>query len=198
MLSVLITGPIGSGKSSALATFGERGWLTLAADDVVALLQQPSGAAFPYILERFPTATLTDSDGSTVIDKAKLREQIFSDKLAKESLEAILHPLVQNEITNWLTTHSDHNRAVEIPLIDSESPYLELFDHIIAITAHDASIDRKASQTGLTTEQVATIRSNQPSNDAYIALADTHIANDSTEEEFVLRVAELAGQLIMR
>src|SRR5699024_7823399 len=46
----------------------------------------PGGAAHPRIVKRFGTD-----------DRNRLRELVFSDSVARRDLEAILHPLIQQE-----------------------------------------------------------------------------------------------------
>ena len=86
MTSILVTGPIGSGKSTVLALLAELGWKTLAADEIVTKVQAPGGSAYKSLIDTFPDQLSTDATGDLVIDKSKLRDLVFSDPDAKACL----------------------------------------------------------------------------------------------------------------
>ncbi len=195
MHSVLITGPIGAGKSTALAIFADLGWLVLAADDVVADLQAPGGAAYKAIVQRFPAATQRDSEGELQLNRAHLREIVFSDPDEKLALETILHPLVRSEINSFLETNTNQSIAVEIPLISPGSPYLDMFDQVISITAPESAIQRKAGQTQIELHEVARIRQSQPKQASYIAVADLHILNEGDQTELTSAIERFVNSL---
>lgn len=81
-----ITGGIASGKSTVSRVLEETGIPVLDADQLARELSSSEGLAAPAILKRFST-----------LDRPTLRELIFKDAQAKKDLEAILHPLIQEE-----------------------------------------------------------------------------------------------------
>lgn len=195
MHSVLVTGPIGAGKSSALAVFEGEGWLTRTADDIVAELQAVDGAAFQPILDRFPETKSATESGEAFLNRKVLRELVFNNVAERKALEDILHPLVRDAIGDLVKNHAERNMAIEIPLVTSESPYLQMFDHVLVITAPDAALVRKAEQTNIDLDLLRRIRETQPSYDSYMNLASAHISNEGDETDLVNQVQAFIASL---
>jgi dephospho-CoA kinase len=87
-----ITGGIGSGKSTAVAMFGELGAAVIDTDAIARELTAPGGDAVGEIRLAFGAQVLA-ADGT--LDRAALRARVFSDPRARARLEAILHPLIR-------------------------------------------------------------------------------------------------------
>jgi dephospho-CoA kinase len=92
MIVIGLTGGIGMGKSTVAKIFASQGIPVFNADETVHRLQAPHGAAIPMLDISFP-GTVTDG----VLNRAKLRDLVFMDKVAMNRLEFLMHPLVQRE-----------------------------------------------------------------------------------------------------
>ncbi len=92
MIVIGLTGGIGMGKSTVARMFAAHGVPVFNADEAVHRLQAPNGAAIPMLDVSFPGTVM---DG--VLNRAKLRELVFMDKVALNRLEFLMHPLVQRE-----------------------------------------------------------------------------------------------------
>ena len=94
-----LTGGMGSGKSTVAKIFSELGFPVIDADQIAREIRNQSSVAQAAIEARFGTD-----------DPIKLREIVFQDPLAKDSLEKILHPLIraesQRQIDELSRTHS--------------------------------------------------------------------------------------------
>lgn len=91
MLSVALTGNVASGKSTVARLFREWGATVIDADELVREVQQPGSPVLQAIGARF--GDVIRSDGT--LDRDALRRAILADPGAREALEAIVHPAVQ-------------------------------------------------------------------------------------------------------
>ena len=98
-LRVALTGGIACGKSVAEACFEACGCRVLDADKVVWRLEGPGGAAVDAIVARFGQE-VRGADGG--IDRQALGKKVFGDVAARRALEAIVWPLVEGEVAQWL------------------------------------------------------------------------------------------------
>ena len=90
-----ITGPIGCGKSTIAGWFGELGARVIDADQVARDVTPPGSAELASVVGEFGPSVLR-VDGS--LDRAVLGRIVFSDPVALERLEAIIHPAVRPRI----------------------------------------------------------------------------------------------------
>lgn len=95
MLRVGLTGGLASGKSTVAAMFGELGAVPIDADAIAHGLLARGGRGVTAVVERFGTDVL-DQRGH--VDRKKVGAIIFSDATARADLNAILHPMIREEI----------------------------------------------------------------------------------------------------
>jgi dephospho-CoA kinase len=113
MIVLGLTGSIGMGKSTASRMFMEAGVPVHDSDEAVHRLY--SGKAAPLIEHRFPGTT---SNG--VVDREKLAQRVLGDPQALKELEAIVHPLVQEDENIFL----EEQRGKGTPLVVLDIPLL--------------------------------------------------------------------------
>jgi len=97
-LAVAITGGIGAGKSTALASFRRHGAATVSSDEIVHHLLRSDPGVKAALLARFGDDIL-DEDG--VPDRERIAVRVFRDRDALDWLEQLLHPLVSREYLEW-------------------------------------------------------------------------------------------------
>jgi len=108
-----LTGSIGMGKSAVAAMFVKAGVPVFDADAVVHRLQGPGGRALPAIEAAFPGTT-----GPGGLDRARLGAIVFAHPHRRRELEAIVHPLVQQERRAFLRRHRSRPLVIlDIPLL---------------------------------------------------------------------------------
>jgi dephospho-CoA kinase len=93
MIKVLVTGAIGSGKTTFSRLLAGTDWLYVSADELVRELY----AQNPQIVDQIAIAVDADikhNDGNS-IDTAKLASLIFQSQAKREVVEGIVHPEVQ-------------------------------------------------------------------------------------------------------
>ncbi len=88
------TGGIGAGKSTVAAYFATKGARVVNADVLARAALAPGGRAYGAVCARFGAAVLAP-DGQ--IDRSALAASVFADAAARRDLEALVHPVIEQE-----------------------------------------------------------------------------------------------------
>lgn len=94
LLTIGLTGGIGSGKSLVADLFVQHGAALVDTDAIAHQLTGPGGAAIGAIRQVFGDGVIAP-DGR--MDRAAMRARVFADPAERKRLEGILHPLIQQE-----------------------------------------------------------------------------------------------------
>jgi dephospho-CoA kinase len=151
-----ITGPAGSGKSTVCRMLAHRpGIGHVDCDQLAWATYRPGGPAYARLLARFGEEILKP-DGS--VDRRRLAEIAFSDPGAKEDLEAIVHPLVMEEVKREIQRHRGLGTRwllVEGALLLSSSHVdRSLFDAFVWLSAPEEERRRRLLSAGVPWEVV--------------------------------------------
>ena len=135
-LAVAITGGVGAGKSTALASFRRHGAATVSSDEIVHHLLKSDPEVKRALVERFGEEILGE-DGAP--DRERIAFRVFRDREALDWLEKLLHPLVSREYLSWRDQLArlpspPHVCVTEVPLL-YEVGADSRFDKVVAITA---------------------------------------------------------------
>ena len=130
-ITVGVTGGIGSGKSIVCNIFKILGIPVFEADTVAKQLLHSNEKVKREIIRLFG-AGIYSPDG--MVDRKKLAEIIFNDKIQLEKVNNIVHPQVRTEYMEWLkkqnTIYVIHEAAILF-----ESGFYKLTDFTILISA---------------------------------------------------------------
>ncbi len=96
MLSVVLTGNVAAGKSTVLDHFAAWGATVIDADQLVREVQAVGSPTLQAIVDHFGKEVLRE-DG--VLDRDRLRTIVMRDADARQALNAIVHPAVQERRT---------------------------------------------------------------------------------------------------
>ncbi len=185
MLTVGVTGGIGSGKSSAANRFRQLGVPVIDADLIARQIVEPGMPALQEIINAFGESVANDQGE---LDRSALRKIIFSDSNRKSQLEAILHPRIYNEILRLLSELSTSYAIVVIPLL-AESKREYPLDRILVIDVpSDVQISRVTTRDNQSTEEVEQIISSQASRHSRLEIADDIIENVGSTDDLSERV----------
>ena len=135
-LAVAITGGIGAGKSTALASFRRHGAATVSSDEIVHHLLATDPDVKEALVERLGEDIL-GVDG--VPDRERIAHRVFKDHEALDFLEKLLHPLVSREYMTWrdqLAALPDPPQVcvTEVPLLYEVGAETR-FDKVVVVTA---------------------------------------------------------------
>lgn len=189
-----LTGGIGSGKSAAAGLFARLGVEVIDTDAIAHALTAPGGAAMPAIREAFG-ARYVAADGS--LDRAAMRRLAFSDKGAKQRLEAILHPMIRAELERRAAAATSPYVVLAIPLLVETGAWRQAVDRVLVIDCPEAlQIERVLARNGLPREQVEAIIAVQAFREQRLAIADDVIVNDGSLAGLEQQVASLHARYL--
>ncbi|MCX6128344.1 MAG: dephospho-CoA kinase [Proteobacteria bacterium] len=97
---IALTGGIASGKSTVAGFLRKEGLLVFDADEFSRNIVIPGSPALAEIAKVFGPELLR-ADGS--LDRPRMRQLIFSDSKQRQTLEAIIHPRLNDEAMRMLT-----------------------------------------------------------------------------------------------
>jgi dephospho-CoA kinase len=194
MLRVALTGGIATGKSYCLARFAALGVPTVDADQLAREVVTPGSAGLRAIVERFGAAVLLP--GGT-LDRAALGRIVFSDRVARADLEAIVHPEVYRRIREWYVALPPGPRfaIADIPLL-FETGHEHHFDSVIVCACSpDEQFRRLVSRDGLSESDARARLAAQWPIDEKVARAQHVIRTDGTFADTDLQVRRVHAML---
>ena len=189
MLTIGLTGGIGSGKSEVADMFKELGVSVIDADVIAHQVVQAGTDALAEIVDVFGETVLTD-DGT--LDRARLAGIVFDRPELRKELETIIHPRVREQIRSQKQAHDDEPYIlVVIPLL-LESGQRDLVDRVlVADAAESTRINRVRARDGRSEQQIRSIMQNQADDAQRSAAADDRIDNNGSLDELKQQVDAL-------
>jgi dephospho-CoA kinase len=173
-VTIAVTGPFASGKSTLVRFLGELpGAETASADEIVHHLLKNDGRAIARIVGRFGEG-VRGTDG---IDRKALGREVFADAEALRDLERILHPLVRGETERRIAASEAELFVVEIPLL-FETGRGEDFDHTVAVTVPEERRRAWVEERGVDDATLRAIESRQLAGEEKARRADLVVHND--------------------
>ncbi|WP_374410279.1 dephospho-CoA kinase [Hydrogenophaga sp.] len=174
-----LTGGIGSGKSTVARLLAEHGAHLIDADDIARRCTLPGGDAIASIARHFGEAFI-DADGG--MNRTRMREHVFARPEAKRELEAIIHPLVQQEITRQYRESDAACTVFDIPLLVESPRWREQLDRVLVVDCtNETQIQRVMARNGWPGEQVQAVMRQQCSREQRRAAADIVLYNDGID-----------------
>ncbi len=131
MIIIGLTGSIGMGKSTVAQMFADLGAAIWDADAAVHRIYSPGGAAIAPVKARFPDA-IVEENGVEVIDRQRLAKTVLHDGDAIKDLEAIVHPLVGDDRTDFVA--AAQQSGVEVLLFDIPLLFENDIDRMLSVT----------------------------------------------------------------
>ncbi|ALK29278.1 dephospho-CoA kinase [Burkholderia plantarii] len=180
MLSIGLTGGIGSGKTTIANRFGERGASLVDTDAIAHRVTAPGGTAMPAIAAEFGAAFVA-ADGS--LDRARMRELVFADNDARRRLEAITHPLIRAETEREASLARGAYLIFVVPLLVESGTWRARVDRVLVVDCElETQIVRVMRRNGFTRAQVEAIIARQATRAARLAAADDVIVNEAAPD----------------
>jgi dephospho-CoA kinase len=199
MLTIGLTGGIGSGKSTVANMLSELGALVWDADVIGHSVYEPGMPAYDELVAAFGKA-IVGADGK--IDRKALGRIVFAQPAALQRLNAIVHPRIFERMAAMVSEArgAGERRPIVIEAaILIEAGWQKLFDEIwLVVTAHERVIERVESYRKMTREQIeARIRA-QLSEQERRKWAKLVIQNDGSLDDLRSRTAAVFEQALAR
>ena len=172
-----LTGGIGSGKSAAADLFASLGAAVVDTDAIAHELTRPGGAALAGVRRLFGDACIA-ADGA--MDRKKMRELVFADPAAKQTLEALLHPMIRAESQRRIAAAEATAPYVVhvVPLLVESADYRSRVQRVLVVDcSEDVQIARVKQRSGLAEEDIRRIVATQVPRAVRLAAADDVIDN---------------------
>ncbi|MGV3345367.1 dephospho-CoA kinase [Enterobacteriaceae bacterium LUAb1] len=187
--TVALTGGIGSGKSCIASAFAQLGVTVIDADIIARQVVEPGQPALQKIIDYFGKQIITPEGR---LDRAALRQRIFTHDAEKRWLNALLHPLIHAETCRQISACQDLWCMWVVPLLVEKQLY-SLAQRILVVDVPlDIQLTRTMKRDGISRKQAEQIIAAQASRSERLAVADDIIDNSSTLDNILPQVVELA------
>lgn len=188
--AIALTGGIATGKSTVCNLFKLHGFLIIDADKIAhRLLDENSGGIATMFGEEYV-------ENGKVIRK-KLGKIIFSNEENKLKLEALLHPLIKDEIYKESRELEKQGKPyfIDIPLFFEKMHY-PIPKSLVVYIPRNLQIKRLMDRDNINEEEAKLKISNQMDIEEKKQLADLIIDNSSSLENLEEEVKRVIGEIL--
>lgn len=180
-----LTGGIASGKSTVSNIFKKYGIYIADADKIAKELGNREDV-IDEIGEKISKIVI---DKNGIVDRAKLKEIVFSDKSKLEILNKIYHPKIREEFKKIKLNSSKNDIIIfDVPLLFETGMYTLCDKNILVYVNEDIQIERLIARDGITKELAKKIIDSQMSLDEKKSKSDILIENNDSLEELEKKV----------
>ncbi|MCG9583907.1 dephospho-CoA kinase [Vibrio tubiashii] len=188
-LVIGITGGIASGKTTVADLFQQEFGIEIVDADIVARqVVEPKSQGLQAIEQHFGQGVI-QQDGT--LNRAKLREIIFSDPSQKEWLNNLLHPMIRTKMLSELAKVQSVYALLVIPLM-VENNLQALADKVLVVDVDEQTqIQRTVERDQVDAAQAKAILSSQATREQRLAIADYVIKNNTENQKLLPQITEL-------
>jgi dephospho-CoA kinase len=197
-VTIAVTGPFASGKSTFVRFLGDQGAETVSADEIVHDLLTGDEQTISRVAERFGEDVL----GESGVDRRALGRKVFGDPEALRDLENILHPLVLRETERRVAASEAELFVAEVPLLFEGQSNAD-YDYSVAVTVPEERRRAWAAERGVDVGALRAIEARQLPQEEKARLADVVVQNDGDvdklrEQAEELKERSLSGSLFQQ
>jgi dephospho-CoA kinase len=185
-VTIAVTGPFASGKSTFVGLLGELGAETVSADEIVHDLLAEDEATISGVVERFGE----DVRGEQGVDRRTLGRKVFGDPEALQDLENILHPLVRRETQRRVAVSEASLFVAEVPLLFEGGSSAD-YDCTVAVVVPEERRRAWAAERGVDEAALAAIETRQLGQEEKARRADVVVQNDGDVDKLRRQAEEL-------
>lgn len=195
-----VTGGIGVGKSTVTGLFAELGAHVVDADQVAREVLEPGTSGLAEVVARFGDDVLTTDpsgvgghvDGGELrLDRARLAEIVFRDKVALADLERITHPRVAEEVQRRLAALPAGAVGVyDVPLLTTAEAAAQ-YDLVVLVTAEEKVRLQRLAGRGMDADDAKRRITAQVGDDVRRSFADCVVDNSGDVEATSIVVQEI-------
>lgn len=169
-----LTGGIGSGKTTVANLFAEEGVDLVDADVVAREVVAKGSKGLQAIIAHFGTEILTETGE---LDRAKLRQRVFSDEQERQWLNQLLHPLIRKEMLSQVENATSDYVIMVVPLLFENGLDRLINRTLVVDISPELQISRTVKRDNVDATQVNNIINSQCSRSDKLARADDIIDN---------------------
>ena len=184
-----LTGGIASGKTTVANLFKQQFKIDIVDADIVAReVVEPGTPGLNAIIKHFGADIVRDDQ---TLDRAKLREKIFSNPEEKAWLNGLLHPMIREKMIEDLEQVTSDYALLVVPLL-VENKLDSLCDRVLVVDVDpQTQISRTVKRDNVSEEQANAILASQASREQRLALADDVVKNNPDDPDLLLQITDL-------
>lgn len=184
-----LTGGIASGKTTVANLFKQQFKIDIVDADIVAReVVEPGTPGLNAIIEHFGADIVRDDQ---TLNRAKLREKIFSNPEEKAWLNGLLHPMIREKMIEDLEQVTSDYALLVVPLL-VENKLDSLCDRVLVVDVDpQTQISRTVKRDNVSEEQANAILASQASREQRLALADDVVKNNPDDPDLLLQITDL-------
>lgn len=187
-----LTGGIGSGKSTIGDLFAKLGVPVIDADIIAREVVAKDSPLLAKITEHFGKEVLTEAGE---LNRAKLRQIIFSNQNEKTWLNQLLHPAIRNEMLLQIEQCQQPYLILMVPLL-IENNLTSLCDRVLIVDVlPEIQLERAAKRDKNKIETIKNIMNSQVSREERLNYADDVIDNNRPLEQGLPIIEKQVEQL---
>lgn len=191
MITVGLTGGIGSGKSLVAKIFSHLGIPVFNADHEAANILNNDPQVRVDLVAWLGESIITGG----MPDRPKIAGIVFRDPLALAKLNGVIHPRVMERFINWCNDKQDSPYIVHEAAILIESGFYKHMDQLILVTApEEVRIERVMARDHATDDSVRIRMKNQWPDEKKRPLA-TYIIHNDGKTALIPAVLEIHNKL---
>ncbi|WP_318483184.1 dephospho-CoA kinase [Photobacterium leiognathi] len=193
-LVIGLTGGIGSGKTTVANLFADTYGINIIDADIVAReVVEPSTFGLNAIIEKCGKEILLE--GGT-LNRAKLRDAIFSQPELKTWLNNLLHPLIREKMQQDINQSQSPYCLLVVPLM-VENNLQTMTNRLLVVDVDEqVQIERTQQRDNVSIEQIKNILASQASREQRLDAADDVITNNGDNKSLVSQVEQLHLQYL--
>lgn len=190
-----VTGGIGAGKTAITNQLQVWGIEIVDADVIAREVVALGKPALAEITARFGEDILL-ADGN--LDRAKLRDIIFTEPSQKEWLNNLLHPIIRQSIIDALSQSTSAYVVLSAPLL-FENGLQKYCDHTLLVDVPvEVQLARTSKRDNVDAAQVNAIIAAQMSRQEKRSLADDIIDNSGALEQTLITLKQLHSEYLQK
>lgn len=190
-----VTGGIGSGKTLVTDTFANLGVDIIDADIVARDVVAPGSEGLLAITRHFGEDILTPD---SKLDRAALRELVFTHEKEKQWLNECLHPRIRLAMSSAIDKINSEYGVLAVPLL-IENNMQEMVDRVLVVDCPESvQLSRALARDGSSEAAIKGIIAAQVSRDERLAEADDVVDNSKSEQHTIAQVEQLHDTYLHR
>lgn len=188
-----LTGGIGSGKTAVSDRFAELGIDVIDADVIAREVVAPNSEAVKKIESYFGSRALTPSGE---LNRAYLREQVFSDQQNRQWLDNLLHPIIRQKMVEQTSQATSEYCILSVPLL-IENNMTKMVQRVLVVDVKESiQLSRASNRDQQSEQQIKNIMANQATREQRISQADDVIDNSRSLQQLHFQVDKLHRQYL--
>lgn len=196
---VVITGSIGSGKSTVTKILQENNFTVIDADEISRKIYLKGKKAYFEIIEKFGERIL-NSFGE--IDRKKLGYIVFSNENKRKLLNKITHKYIFSDMKCQIDMlkNKEETLFLDIPIyfeVQDTLEYIGIVPDMVCLvySPKNIQVERIQKRDGLSISEVENRLKSQLDNYEVLKKADYIIANDGTMSDLYIKVERFLNRL---